>query len=167
MPGERIVELDARVNPEVVVAFTAATVTAFQELTDTEVLCREPAVSSPTPPAADICAAIELRRHPPGLLACAFPAAVVEALARRYLPPGVALTPDLLDDAAGEFANVIAGQAKSMLKGTPFHFALSTPVVTRCGFPTRTRSAPGTELAFECDAGLFRLWVNDSTEGLE
>ena len=31
------------------------------------------------------------------------------------------------DDAAGEFANVIAGQAKTMLKGTVYHFNLSTP----------------------------------------
>ena len=50
---------------------------------------------------------------------------------RRYLPEGTALTDEMIDDVAGEFANVIAGQAKTILKGTPYHFTLSTPVVTR------------------------------------
>jgi CheY-specific phosphatase CheX len=52
-------------------------------------------------------------------------------LAVRYLPEGTFLTEDLIDDVAGEFANVIAGQAKTILKGTPYHFSMSTPVVTR------------------------------------
>jgi CheY-specific phosphatase CheX len=156
---------EAQAIPEVVDAFTSATVTAFQELAGTEVALCEPAVASLSPPPADVNAVIELRRQTPGRLICAFPSAVLEALSRRYLPPGLALTPDILDDTAGEFANVIAGQAKTMLKGTPYHYALSTPIVTRNRCVPRPGSADGIELRFDCDAGPFLVWINVTAEG--
>jgi chemotaxis protein CheX len=150
--------------PKVADAVTAATVTAFMELTGTEVTPGDLAGASPAPPSADVCAAIELRRQLPGLLVCGFPLAALEALARRYLPPRVTLTPDILDDAAGEFANVIAGQAKTMLKGTPYHYSLSTPTVTRDRCVARPGSASGTQLHFNSDAGRFWLWISVTAE---
>jgi len=55
---------------------------------------------------------------------------------------------------------VIAGQAKTMLKGTPEHFLLSTPVVVRSGSSTLDqRSENIVTLFFDCDAGTFGLQV--------
>jgi CheY-specific phosphatase CheX len=139
--------------PEVVEAFTAATVTAFQELTATEVAAAELGA-----PPADVFAVIALRRSAPGRLVLALPAAVLAALAGRYLPAGVALTPELLDDTAGEFANVIAGQAKTMLKGTPYHFHLAPPQVSRAPAPPSGGCEPLT-LPFAADVGAFHLLV--------
>jgi CheY-specific phosphatase CheX len=139
--------------PEVVEAFTAATVTAFQELTATEVVAAEPGAL-----AADVFAVIALRRPTAGRLVLAFPEAVLAALAGRYLPAGAALGPELLEDTAGEFANVIAGQAKTMLKGTPYHFTLSPPQVSRTPPPGAEGTAP-LILTFAADVGAFLLQV--------
>src|SRR5262245_20697228 len=111
-------------------AFVAATTTAFQELTNTEIAAREPFALDRLL-TQDVNATVVLRHEPPGRLILSFPLTVLEALVRRYLDGNVSLTSELLDDAAGEFANVIAGQAKTMLKGTPEHYWLSTPVVSR------------------------------------
>lgn len=143
---------------EVIEAFVGATVAAFQELTDT-VVERIPFAEARTPN-TDVYATIVLRHEPPGRMILSFPVATLESLAGRYLAGAAALTPELVDDAAGEFANVIAGQAKTMLKGTPDHFLLSTPLVVR---ERDSRSGPEREstaiLHFECDAGNFRLEI--------
>jgi CheY-specific phosphatase CheX len=36
---------------------------------------------------------------------------------------------EMIHDCVGEVANVVAGQAKAMLVGSPAHFTLSTPTV--------------------------------------
>jgi CheY-specific phosphatase CheX len=36
----------------------------------------------------------------------------------------------VIGDTIGELANVVAGQSKTALKGTPYHFLLSIPTVT-------------------------------------
>ena len=55
---------------------------------------------------------------------------------------------------------MIAGQAKTMLKGTPEHFLLSTPTVSRsaAGSPIREFKNCVT-LNFDCDAGMFALQI--------
>jgi CheY-specific phosphatase CheX len=78
-----------------------------------------------------VIATIVLMRDPPGSLSLVLPRETAARLASRYLPPGTAIATELIDDVAGEFANVIAGQAKTMLKGSVYHFFLSTPVVER------------------------------------
>jgi CheY-specific phosphatase CheX len=128
------------IPPEVLEAFTAATVTTFLELTSTDVCLRMPALLSTTPTDGDVNATIDLRREPPGRLTCSFPQDVLESLAQRYLPPGTSLTSEILDDTAGEFTNVIAGQAKTMLKGTEYHYLISPPIVNRGTTPMSDRS---------------------------
>jgi CheY-specific phosphatase CheX len=125
-------ELPATPPPEVVEAFTSAAITALQELARVE------AFSEPLPPALDapisgpvVSAAIRLQRLIPGAMTLLLCAEAAAQLAARYLPEGTVLTEDLIDDVAGEFANVIAGQAKTILKGTPYHFTMTTPVVSR------------------------------------
>jgi CheY-specific phosphatase CheX len=140
--------------PEVLEAITAATVTTFLELTSTDVCLRMPAFLSATPTDGDVNATIDLRREPPGRLTCSFPQNVLESLAQRYLPPGTSLTSEILDDTAGEFTNVIAGQAKTMLKGTEHHYAISPPIVNRGPTPV---SGPN-----QCD---YLLLIFDTHSG--
>ncbi|MFO0803210.1 MAG: chemotaxis protein CheX [Gemmataceae bacterium] len=131
-------------------AAAAAVQTAFEELCQTPVVPAE-AVA----PAGAVVATIGLKRTPPGVLCLAFAPAALEALARRYLPEEPP-SEDLWRDAAGEFANVIAGQLKTCLKGTPFHFDLSTPQVTDRLPPL----ADPIALGFACDAGSFLLSIS-------
>jgi CheY-specific phosphatase CheX len=141
--------------PEVVAAFTEAAVTAFQELAGTAVEPLPPHPAGPDAPVGDVFATLALRRPLPGQLLIAFPEAVLRALTERYLPAEALSAPGILEDTAGEFANVIAGQAKTMLKGTQYHFLLSTP--------QSGRSAPagsGTVMPFVTDAGPFLLRVD-------
>lgn len=112
-------------------AFTAAAITALMELTQLEAY---PEPGTPTVEGnsgQNVLAIIHLQRETPGTMTLVVPAEVVSQLAARYLPEGTQLTEDLMNDVAGEFANVIAGQAKTMLKGTAHHFSISTPRVTR------------------------------------
>jgi CheY-specific phosphatase CheX len=135
---------------EIAEAAAAAVQTAFEEM------CQTPVVPGPVAESTnEIVAVIALKRTPPGKLCLAFPAAVLETLARRYLPEEPP-SEELFRDAAGEFANVVAGQLKTCLKGTPFHFDLSTPTV---GDATGPFIEP-IQLGFECDAGTFRLDVD-------
>lgn len=144
---------------EVVDALVAATTTTFQELCDVAVSPRGPVEKLAALPSADVYATIRLLREPEGLLICGFPLAVLDALVSRYLPPGTPLTREILDDAAGEFANVIAGQTKTLLKGTPNHFSLSTPKVTSSQTDLNVTCTVGSVLHFEGMCGVFWIWI--------
>lgn len=134
---------------EIEEAAAAAVQTAFEELCQTPMMPAEEVA-----PAEAIVATITLKRTPPGVLCLAFAPAALEALARRYLPEEPP-SDELFRDVAGEFANVVAGQLKTSLKGTPFHFDLSTPQVTDRLPPL----ADPISLGFECDAGTFTLSI--------
>jgi CheY-specific phosphatase CheX len=149
--------VDPSLFSAVIAAVTAATVTTFEELCQTPVVPGEPYQSRIISNVDAVTAEITLRRAVPGRLVLAFPRQVLAVLASRYLP-GETITPEIADDTAGEFANVIGGQAKTMLHGTPFHFHLSTP---RVGVATSTTTdAPEfLVLTFDCDAGNFAVHV--------
>ena len=78
-----------------------------------------------------ICASIELARQQSGMLRVWFDEETARGLASSYLGEVVELTPAIANDFAGELANVIAGQAKTMLKGTEHHFQMTLPLVRR------------------------------------
>jgi CheY-specific phosphatase CheX len=141
----------------VIDAVTAATVTTFEELCQTSIVPGEPYLSRIIPIVDAVTAEITLRRAVPGRLVLAYPRQVLGVLASRYLP-GEAITPEIADDAAGEFANVIAGQIKTMLHGTPYHFHLSTPHVGVTA-SSATEAPDFLVLTFDCDAGIFAVHV--------
>ena len=150
--------------PEVVAAFTSAAITALQELVQIDAV-DEPATA---PSEGEIVSAtMNLVRPIPGVMSLLLSAESAAFLASRYLPRESSLSQELIDDVAGEFANVIAGQAKTMLKGTPYHFTLSTPVVVRAGRLADLLIAPDaklvTSLAFE--SGRLLVLVNLATSG--
>lgn len=115
---------------EVIEAFSTAAVTALREMTQFEAL----SVPQDTTSKLDdnlVVAVMRLLRSVPGNFALVMTVDTAERLTKRYLPVGTELTEELVNDVVGEFANVMAGQAKTILKGTPYHFLLSQPVVTR------------------------------------
>lgn len=95
-------------------------------------------------------------------LVVGFPEATAAALARRILA-GVAveLSAEMIRDCMGEVANVVAGQAKTLLVGSPFHFTLSTPTVL-----TGNLSAPpgSREIVFDSDAGEFAACLSPAQQ---
>jgi len=142
--------------PEVVEAFTSAAMIALQELTQID------AIPLPAPPTADaipagqvVSASVRLIREIPGTMTLVLASAAASRLAARYLPAGTTLSDEIVDDVLGEFANVIAGQSKTALKGTPYHFTLSTPVVVRAAsfarLPEVVAGALVASLAMESD----------------
>lgn len=118
-------------EPGVIEVFTSAAVSALQELTQFEAIVVEVPGLDVLEKQELVAATIRLIRKPPGTMTLLLTEESASKLAASYLPRGTALSADMINDVAGEFANVIAGQAKTILKGTPYHFALSVPTVTR------------------------------------
>lgn len=135
---------------EVAAVFSAAATTALQEMTslDSYVTSLQPA----TIPGPFVSASLQLLRPIPGKLTLILRVESAKELANRYLPPGTLITEELVDDVAGEFANVIAGQAKTILKGTPYHFSLSTPEVTHTELCVTAPDTAERILAVELDS---------------
>ena len=111
---------------------------------------------------ADLSAVIGVTADGGGVLVLSFPAATATALARRVLAEAApAPDDDLVRDCLGELANVVAGQAKTLLADTPFQLVLATPsVLSRAGLGVGSR--PGTDglvVVFGSDAGDFALQV--------
>src|SRR5262249_58456639 len=95
----------------------------------------ETGVRSVGPPALpravdDLCAVLVVTSEVVRALVLRFPARTAAGLAGRVFAE-VALCPDeeTVRDCMGELVNVVAGQAKTLLFGTPYHFTLSTPTV--------------------------------------
>ena len=122
-PGAMGEELPA----EVIETLVGATTVAMEELCQTPVIPRAAYRAGSLPSDAELVATIELKRAVPGWLAVGFPRTTARTLAQRYLADSPVPDDGLMLDAVGEFANVIAGQIKTMLKGTPYHFHLTTP----------------------------------------
>lgn len=121
----------AMLPSDVVEAFAAAAITTLRELVQIEASSDATAGPVAAPKENCIVATVRLLRPIPGDMSFVSSVESVAALAERYLPEGTMLTDELVNDVAGEFANVIAGQAKTALKQTPYHFRLSVPTVTR------------------------------------
>jgi CheY-specific phosphatase CheX len=154
-------EPDAPQRPPAAVidAFTAAAITALQELTSLAAWPEATGSANDDPPLEPIVAAtIRLRRAVPGTMTWVSSATTARGLAVRYLPAAMELSDELIDDVAGEFANVIAGQAKTMLKGTPYHFTLSPPVVTRSRSPDAADEP--LAVALKTELGWVRLLLD-------
>ena len=124
-------DVPANLPPEVVEAFTSAAITALQELTQFEALSEQVPAVAAVEMSNVVTATVQLVRKLPGKMTLVLTEETASRLAARYLPKETLLTAEIVDDVAGEIANVIAGQAKTILKGTPYHFKMSTPLVAR------------------------------------
>jgi CheY-specific phosphatase CheX len=91
-----------------------------------------------------------------------FPAVTATALAARVLCDA-AIEPDadLARVCLGEIANIVAGQAKALLAGTPLHFSLSAPAFDQ---KIASRSVPCVAMHFDCDLGEFVVLLFGRTD---
>lgn len=141
---------------ELIEAFTAAVPFALRELAGVEAVARDAGPAAGRAP-ADLGATIRLATGGgQWRMTFCLPAAAAGELARRILAGATELTPGLVRDCTGEVANVIAGQAKALLVGSPAHFTLSTPEV-RSGDPAD--GTGGWVIRFDSDAGEFAVWL--------
>jgi chemotaxis protein CheX len=110
----------------------------------------------------DISAVVGLTARTEGAMVISFPEKTAIAVSRRVLSGVVEeVTTDIMRDCIGEIANVIVGQARGMLSGTPYQFAMSTPTVVS-GVGHEIRHKPGMPclvVAFCSDEGEFALQI--------
>jgi CheY-specific phosphatase CheX len=141
---------------ELVEAFSAAVPFALHELAGVEAVIREVGPATSGGATAELAAVVRLAlAGREAQLILSFPQRTAEELAQRILAEsGVSLTTDLVRDCIGEVANVVSGQAKALLVGSPSHFSLSTPTV-RPG--AAADEADGRVIWFESDAGGFTV----------
>jgi CheY-specific phosphatase CheX len=143
---------------ELVEAFTAAVPFAVRELAGVEAVVQDLSPAA-VETAEQIVAGIVLTfADGQGMLVLSFPAKTADELTRRILAGTAAqLSPDLIRDCMCEVANVVAGQAKALLVGSPSHFVLSTPVIATAGPAERTGSC---KVRFASDAGPFDVCLS-------
>lgn len=106
----------------------------------------------------DLSAVLTLPTPSDGLLILSISSLAAETLARRILAEvKTKPNPDLVQDCVNEVGNIVAGQAKALLAGTPHHFTFSPP---RMAMPNADRSRQeGTSvvIAFDTDIGNVAL----------
>jgi CheY-specific phosphatase CheX len=111
-----------------------------------------PAANSAVTPLAGESSASE------GDFAIDFPAQVAMELTRRvFAGSGAEINEAMVPDCVGEVANVVAGQAKTLLVGTAQHFVFSTPALLPVTLPH-----PAVErmvIRFMCEIGEFLLYL--------
>jgi chemotaxis protein CheX len=107
----------------------AATCAGLGEMADAEVVVRAGFQPTTHHALGDIAAVVGLRSRE-GFLVLSFPERTATALSRAILA-GVTEEVDesLIRDCVGEIANVIAGQAKALLAGSPYPLTFSMPQV--------------------------------------
>jgi chemotaxis protein CheX len=140
--------------------FRAAVEVALREWANTEVVVRQVDHQGRPPAADDISAMIALRGACDRSLVLSFPARTAAGLAGRILADVRQDVEDaLIGDCLGEVANVVAGQAKALLAGTPDAFVFSTPTVVVGPRPEILPHQGGQCLAitFSSDVGDFAL----------
>jgi len=151
--------VSAEIRDRLLEPFITATRAALGEMANTEVVVRT-VCRNPGPHAlSDISVVLRLTSATEGTLVLTFPEQTAAALARRILA-GVSAEVDeqLIRDCVGEIGNVVAGQAKALLAGTPYHFAFSLPRIV-AGVDD-LQPAPGLDclaVAFNSEQGEFTL----------
>lgn len=94
------------------------------------------------------------------LLVLSFPEPTASALARRVLKDIVDKPDDgMVRDCLAEIANVIGGQAKTLLAETPYRFAFTLPQIVTADSPTLQPSPAGDRfvIVFASDVGEFAV----------
>jgi chemotaxis protein CheX len=114
--------------------FITAMRTALAEMAGAAAVARA-ATRTQRPPAwGDLSIVVRLTSATDGFLVLSFPQRTAAALTEQVLTGEVKeIDGDLIGDCVGEIANVVAGQAKTLLGGTPYHFSFSvSQVVNGC-----------------------------------
>ena len=141
-------------------SFISAATVALAEMASTEVTIQEVYPATLDVLWGDISAVVAIRSSTDGLFVLSFPAATAVAMAERVLADAKPrMNESLVEDCVGEIANVIAGQAKTLLTGTPYQLTYSLPMVV-VGNPPEFHLERGWRClvaAFRSDLGEFSL----------
>ena len=139
---------------EFIEAFATNVPFALRELAGIEAVVRDSGPPTGADDLASVCAVIRLTGPGgDGRLVLSLPTQTATELTQKILAGTTGgVTADLIRDCMGEVANVIAGQAKALLVGTPSHFTLSTPEVRAGG---AADGFEGWSIRFESDCGPF------------
>jgi chemotaxis protein CheX len=154
----RLVGEDAQSLP--LESFITAATVALAEMAGTEVSVRDVYQATLDAPWGDVSAMVSIKSASDGLVVLSFPERTAAAIAERVLADVKAvINESLVQDCVCEIANVIAGQAKTLLAGTPHQFAYSLPRVVS-GDLSQSRPETGRGClvaAFRSDLGEFTL----------
>ena len=132
---------------------------ALADMTAADVVVRSVYQRSSPAALGDISAVLELSSPLEGVLILSFSTGTAAALEKRVLAEISAdANPALLQDCMGEIANVVAGQAKALLGGTPYHFKFSSPLVSTADQKMNLReNLDSLTIAFDSDLGGLAL----------
>jgi len=147
---------------ELLEPFIEAVTTTLREMAGADVVVRDSFRADGDQGLADVTAVLRLIAGTEGRLVLSFPWGTAAALARRVLADsGGELSEEMMRDCVAELLNVVAGQAKALLFGTPRHFTLATPtILTEVPIDTGGRLV----VRFGSDVGEFNLHLNPPLE---
>jgi len=149
-----------RIRAEILDPFIAAVCSTLAEMAQTTADAGDLYATATPRPAGDVTVVLALTPAPGALLVLDFPGSTASVLADRVLAEaGGAADDATVRDCMGEITNVIAGQAKALLHGTPYRFGFSTPKIIPRGTAVPEMDARREFLiaAFASDAGDFTL----------
>ena len=141
---------------ELIEPFTTAVSMTLREMAGVEVVVRETLRAAGAEGFADASVILQLTSGTKGWLVLSVPERTAKELTGRVLNEvGGTADDGMVRDCVGELANVIAGQAKTLLYGTPHHFTFSTPTVLNAG--SADMATGRWVIRFDSDAGVFAL----------
>lgn len=114
---------------ELIGPFAEAVAISLREMAGVEAVVRGAAPATGADGFGDVSAVLRLSTGGEGYMVLSMPVATATELAARILADVGEPDDAMVRDCAGEMANVIAGQAKTMFVGSPHHFTFSTPRV--------------------------------------
>lgn len=141
-------------------SYIAAATLTLAEMANTLVVVRQISRAQLNQMGGDVSAVVELASAHEKMLVLSFPEQTATTLAQRILSEAkVEVNESLIRDCVGEIANVIAGQAKTLLAGTAHQMTFSLPRVAASALPEVEieQARPGWVVAFDGDAGEFFL----------
>jgi chemotaxis protein CheX len=159
------------VSPEVRAQLADPLITAvrqtLRDMVETEAIVRCVYQRETPTPLGDISALLKISATLEGVLILSFSMTTAEAMARRvFAEVGTELHAALIQDCMGEIANVVAGQAKALLGGTPYHFVFSSPNVTLGSHDLAlSEKMSSLVIAFESDLGGLALQLCTNPKG--
>lgn len=128
------------------------------EMAGVEVMVRSVYQTTASPPLGDLSTFLELSMATEGLLILSLSGRTAESLGRRILAEvSTDPTPELIQDCVNEVGNVVAGQAKALLAGTPYHFTFSPPKISIAENRQWLQSSTAVVIAFETEIGNMTL----------
>jgi CheY-specific phosphatase CheX len=140
--------------------FITAACVALAEMAGTEAGVRNVEHTTHHHAGGDIAVIVGLLSPAAETLVLRFPQRTAATLADRLLAgTGQVISDDLIRDCMSEIANVIAGQAKALLAGTPHQFTFTLPKVVDGASPD-AQPKQGLDcwfVGFSCELGEFSL----------